>query len=162
MSQIRPDPDAMKIEHWRARGHHPEKQLDYSNLLAACIGNDGRRNADRYCETCKRGKGLSRNPANPSHRVEDLVRFLGDGTIISTDPVFDTELNEVLNLNLRFLVNSRKSVLSAFQEALGRRALSRADLRKWLEDWNGESGPGNLRPYCQVVVYWLRKRLARA
>ena len=162
MTQIRPDRGAMKIEHWRAQATHPEEQLDYSNLLAACMGNDGRRSADRYCETSKGDNDLSRNPANPSHRVEDLVRFLGDGTITSADPVFDAEIDEVLNLNLPFLVNSRKSVLRAFQEALGKRTLSRADLRKWLEDWNGEAGPGNLRPYCQVVVYWLRKRLSRA
>jgi hypothetical protein len=70
-------------------------------------------------------------------------------------------LNQVLNLNVSYLVNSRKGVLTAFQAAMGKRELSQAVLQKWLEDWDGESKSGDLRPFCGVVVYWLRKRLAR-
>jgi len=31
-----------------------------------------------------------------------------------------------------------------------------------LDDWNGTSHNGELKPFCQVIVYWLKKRLARA
>ncbi len=119
MTPIRPNRDAMKIEHWHSQAKHSEEQLDYSNLLAACMGNDGRRKADQYCDTCKADRDLSRNPANPLHAVESLTRFLGDGKIASTNPIFDAELNEVLNLNVAYLVNSRKGVLTAFQKWLG-------------------------------------------
>jgi hypothetical protein len=34
-------------------------------------------------------------------------------------------------------------------------------LEKKLAEWNGDSGEAELQPYCQVVVYWLRKRLKR-
>jgi hypothetical protein len=69
----------------------------------------------------------------------------------------------VLNLNMPFLMNSRKAVLSAFQKGFEKRGpFPQAVLEKWLRDWNGESDSGKLRPFCQVVVYWLRKRLARA
>jgi len=97
------------------------------------------------------------------HRVEELTRFLGDGRIGFARSPFDAELNEVLNLNLPFLMNNRKAVLDAFKDGFAKRGdLPRALLQKWLQDWNGDSGQGALRPYCQVVVYWLRKRLARA
>jgi hypothetical protein len=92
-----------------------------------------------------------------------VVRFLGDGTIISDDPGFDDEISRVLNLNAAFLKNNRKDTLKAFQVALERRGpLSRTTLEKWLHQWNGESDTAELKPFCQVVVYWLRKRLARS
>ena len=162
LAPIRAERDAIKIEHWHCQTNHAGEQLDYSNMLGACMGNEGRRGSDQHCDSRKGDRDFSRNPANPMHHVEDLTRFLGDGRIVSNDPAFDAELNEVLNLNLPFLRNSRKAMLSAFQEGLAKRGrLPRPVLKKWLEDWNGESDPGGLRPFCQVDVYWLRKRLAR-
>lgn len=162
LAPIRAERDAMKIEHWHCQANYAVEQLDYSNLLGACMGNEGRRRSDQHCDTRKGNRDLSRNPANPMHHVEHLTRFQGDGRIVSNNPVFDAELNEVLNLNLPFLRNSRKAVLSAFQQGLVKRGhLSRAVLEKWLRHWNGESDPGKLQPFCQVVVYWLRKKLAR-
>jgi hypothetical protein len=163
MSRIRADRDGMKIEHWHGRTNHPNEQLDYSNLLGACMGNEGRPGSEQHCDSRKGDREFSRNPANPMHHVEDLTRFPGDGRVVSNDPSFDAELNEVLNLNLPFLMNNRKAVLDAFKEGLAKRGdRPRALLEKWLQDWNGDSDPGTLRPYCQVVVYWLQKRLARA
>jgi uncharacterized protein (TIGR02646 family) len=162
LSRIRAEREAMKIEHWHSQAAHGAEQLDYSNLLGACLGNEGKPRGDQHCDTRKGDRDLSRNPANPLHRVEDVVRFSGDGEISSVDPVFDAELNDVLNLNLPFLKNNRKSMLTAFQDGLAKRGpLRRAALERWLREWNGESEDGALRPYCQVVVFWLRKRLAR-
>jgi len=31
----------MKIEHWHCRTNYGAEQLDYSNLLGACMGNEG-------------------------------------------------------------------------------------------------------------------------
>jgi len=60
-------------------------------------------------------------------------------------------------------MNNRKSALDAFKTALDKRGqLSQTTLKKWLREWNGESDVGELREFCQVVVYWLRKRLARS
>jgi len=85
--------DKMKIEHWHSQRHNEIEQLDYSNLLAACVGNEGRPWKEQHCDTRKGDRTLSRNPADPSHRVDDLVRFPGDGRIISDDVDFDKELN---------------------------------------------------------------------
>lgn len=162
LSPIRANRDVMKIEHWHSRANHQDEQLDYSNLLGACRGNEGSSDRDQHCDTRKGERDLSRNPANPNHHVEDLIRFQGNGRIASSTPAFEVELNDVLNLNAPFLMSNRRAVLDAFQKGLSRRGqLSRALLEKWLRDWNGDSHPGQLRPFCQVVVYWLRKRLAR-
>ena len=162
LSRIRAERDAMKIEHWHCQDKYSTEQLDYSNLLGACMGNEGRPGRDQHCDTRKGDRDLSRNPANPMHRVEDLIQFAGNGRISSTDAAFDAELNDVLNLNLAFLVNNRLATLTAFQGALAKRGeLSRPTLEKWLRQWNGESNSRELLPFCQVVIYWLRKRLAR-
>jgi hypothetical protein len=126
------------------------------------MGGEGKAARGQHCDTRKGKRDLSRNPANPLHRVEDVIQFPGDGRIVSNDPVFDAELNGVLNLNLAFLRNNRKEILNSFKDALAKRGqLPTTALEKWLREWNGEEDTGELRPFCQVVVYWLRKRLAR-
>jgi uncharacterized protein (TIGR02646 family) len=162
LSRIRDEHNEMKIEHWHSRSRYDAEQLDYSNLLGACKGNEGALGRDQHCDTFKGERDLSRNPANQWDRVGELMRFGGDGRVSSYDPTLDGDLGAVLNLNLPFLVNNRKALLDAFKEMMPKRApLQRATLEKWLLDWNGGSTTGELRPFCQVVVYWIRKRLAR-
>lgn len=154
-----PDVRGMKIEHWHPQSKFCKEQLDYSNLLGACMGGEGQPPSKQHCDTRKGNRLLSRSPANPVHAIEDVIRFKLDGRVDSNDPGMDTELNEVLNLNFAFLKNNRKAVLKAFTESLGRRAWTVATLEQQLRKWNGESDAAKLQPYCQVVVYFLRKRL---
>ena len=163
LSRIRPAGDAMKIEHWHSQDEFPAEQLDYSNLLGACLGGAGQPDEQQHCDTRKGNSLLSRNPANPAHRVEGFVRYEPGGRIVSDDAAFNSELENVLNLNAAFLKNNRKATLDGFHQALSKRGeLQRITLERWLCDWNGETHTNELRPFCQVVVYWLRKRLARA
>ena len=74
----------------------------------------------------------------PTHNVEARISYLGDGTIKSTDVIFDTQLNEVLNLNVAFLVQNRKAVLEAFQKCL--QAGKKLDPAKELPKWDGSMG----------------------
>jgi len=153
----------MKIEHWHSQDGYPTEQLDYTNLLGACLGNEGQPGKQQHCDTRKGDRDLSRNPANPMHHVEELIQFEAGGRIVSNDPAFNAELNDVLNLNEAFLMNNRKAMLEAFKATLVKRGnLPRPTLERWVREWSGESHTGQLQPFCQVVVYWLRKRLARA
>jgi hypothetical protein len=85
---------------------------------------------------------------------------LGDGKVKSDDLQFDREINEVLNLNKGALVSNRKGVLEAFRKGLIQKQPSDADIRKELRKWNGDNGE-ELDPFCQVVVYCLRKKIDR-
>jgi uncharacterized protein (TIGR02646 family) len=163
LSRISADGQKMKIAHWHSQTKHPGEQLDYANLLAACKGNEGQPRKQQHCDTMQGDRDLSRNPANPTHHVEDLIRFEGDGRVTSTDQEFDAEINDILNLNLQKLVNQRKARLDGFTAALPKHSqLKRDDLQRWLEKWNGEADLDELEPFCSVVVYWLRKRLNRS
>ena len=157
-SRIRSDRASMKIEHWQCQATYPDRQLDYRNLLGACLGGLGRPRHEQHCDTRKGNADLCFCPADPAHRLEQRISFLGDGRITSDDAGFNTQLNEVLNLNWDRLVNNRKAVLVAFQQRLqmGRKL----DPAKELPKWDG-SQTGELPEYSQVVVYYLNKKLGK-
>ena len=163
LSRISSDPQKMKIEHWQSQAQFPEHQLHYSNLLGACHGGGGGKPPKlQHCDTRKGNQAISLNPANIEHDVERPLRYNNDGTIGSADPIFDREINEVLNLNLPLLKNNRKAILRRFiQEVTRRDDWNDTQFQKQLAAWNGEADNNNLKEYCQVVVYWLRKRLRK-
>ena len=160
MQRIRPEVGGMKIEHWHCQALYPDEQLDYGNLIGACMGNEREPREKQHCDTYKGNVELSRNPADPIHRVEDYIQYPGNGRIVSPNGQLNQELNAVLNLNHSFLINNRKAVLDALKERLRRGTLSGPALQRMISDWSEASGD-RLRPFCGVVVYWLRKRLAR-
>lgn len=162
LSPIHATNNSMKIEHWHCQSKYPNEQLDYRNLLGSCKGNEGSAFDAQHCDTRKGDADIKWNPANPDHPVEQFV-FFENGRVKSRDPEFDKQINEVLNLNVAFLVNERKAVLDSLAKALPRQGTwSRTTLERLLRDWNGDSNTSELAPYCQVVVYWIRKRLGRA
>lgn len=162
MDRIRDDQDT-KIEHWRPR-RYLDQQLVYRNLLAACAGGRGKWKSQQHCDTYKGDKDLSWNPADPSHHIETRIRYRLDGSIWSEEEAFNAELDDVLNLNLPILMNHRKGLLDSiakwwrYDRARKRRSEARSLQRKrelWLPD------DGQLRPFCQVVVWFLDQRLSR-
>ncbi len=163
MSRIVADPERMKIEHWHCQENYPREELDYGNLLGSCLGGQGQPLEQQTCDSRKGMRELSRNPADPNLPVDRDMHYDGSGRIRSDDSQWDSEINDVLNLNKRFLMNNRKGALDAFTQGLNRRGqLSRSTIERMLREWNGEDGRTRLEPFSHVVVYWLRKRLAQA
>lgn len=162
MQRIHPTETYMKIEHWLAQSpnKYPEKQLDYSNMLGACRGGHGKRKRDQHCDTRKGDDDLSFNPANPAHNVEVMFKFPGSGRIeaANNDQKLQAQLDVFLNLNHSILVRNRKAVLDSFTDVLRRKKVKDSELPKYLEQWAGADG-NVLNPFCQVVVYYLKKKL---
>ena len=162
MQRIRPTREGMKVEHWHCQSNYGDEQLRYGNLLGACLGNKGQPRTYQHCDTYKEDADLSRNPAEPSHRVEELVQYLGNGCIVSSNGEFDREMNEVLNLNHPYLVEGRKKALEGFKMGLSKRGtIGKDTLNRMIEKLCETTGSKGLEPFCGVIVYWLRKRLAR-
>ncbi|WNG33435.1 TIGR02646 family protein [Archangium violaceum] len=162
MQRITPESDRMKIEHWASQSDPAtrHRELDWKNLLGACCGNEGKPKRDQHCDTHKGELAITINPTEA--RCEQLVRFLGDGTIESDDPTINTDLNGTLNLNQALLRNNRKATLSAFVDAMTRKysgAWPQAALQKELAELHQPDAGGMLRPYCQVPIFWLKKRM---
>jgi len=107
-----------KIEHWAPRSLHPDRDLDYNNLLAVCYG-------DLFCGTnlhCDRSRedktNLTIDPLNANHIAQ--LYFNKDGTINSDNPelFFDLDSPKRLNLNCKNLVRLRRSLLNDFRNQL--------------------------------------------
>lgn len=160
LRRIEPKLTKMKIEHWRSQSKdkYPELQLVYSNLLGACPGGADRSGEAKHCDTSKGDQDLKLNPSDPAQNVEAGFHYLGDGRVKADDARFDQDINTVLNLNNGSLVKNRKGILDAFRQVLISTGPSNTDLKKHLNRWNGAGG-GELAPYCQVVVYYLKKKL---
>src|SRR5215213_9549784 len=155
----------MKIEHWRSHERYSAQRLQYGNLLGVCRGGEGQPPAKQHCDTCKGNRDLKFNPADPAHVIEARVNYQPDGRIRSDDPVFDRQLNEVLNLNLPLLMRSRKHVFDAIvawlkeeKKRLGG-PVSRDRLERKLERITG--GDGDLSPFSRVAAWWIEQKLER-
>jgi uncharacterized protein (TIGR02646 family) len=165
MGRIRNEPTNVKIEHWHCQSLYPEEQLNYRNLLGACQGGTGQPSHFQHCDTKKGDRDLKWNPADPAHHIESRLRYDPDGSIRSGEPDFDRQLSDVLNLNLPKLKNNRKGVLDALLSwwDYEKNRLHGAVPRTRFEQERNRriSGANELEPYCQVVIWWLEKRLAR-
>jgi uncharacterized protein (TIGR02646 family) len=163
MGRIRNGPDTMKIEHWQCQSRFPVEQLNYRNLLGACLGGDGQPPHLQHCDTRKGDRDLRWNPADPTHHIETRLRYEADGSIRSDDAGFNSELDDVLNLNLPRLKNNRKGVLDGvlgwWRHEKGRGPVPRPRFERERDRRVG--GAGDLEPFCQVAVWWLEQRLAR-
>jgi len=160
MGSITPDSLKMKIEHFQCQDDFPKKQLDYSNMLGACLGNMNRPEREQHCDTFKGNKHMSFSPSDSKRDIGASIKYNNDGSITSSNANLDKEINEVLNLNTRKLIAARKGALDGFKEVIKRRGkLHKGTVEKWLADWEGTSHGNNLRPYCMVIAYWLRKKL---
>ncbi len=62
MARIVADFDKMKTEHWQSQERFSERQLDYSNLLGACLGGEGKPRRLQHCDTRKGELDLSKEP----------------------------------------------------------------------------------------------------
>lgn len=168
MERIRVSADEMKIEHWQCQTGFPELQLAYSNLLGACRGNqiiyqekDPRKfpKDQQTCDTRKADLTLSKNPSDPAYSIEGNIIYSSGGTISASDENLNGELSNVLNLNHIRLVNARMAILRSVKNSFPKRGtVSSSEISKIIDEWSGLHN-GLYRPFCQVAVYWLNKRL---
>lgn len=165
MQRISPNADKMKIEHNKPQKKYPHKQLDYQNLLASCKGNDGGpKHLPRHCDTSKGEQEITINPADKSRNCETLIKYKSNGRIYSDDPIINKELNDILNLNTQTLVNYRKAIIDQVKKEItcikGRKsAWSDLDIKTKIKQYETKMNEGKYRPFCQIVIYILKKRI---
>ena len=79
MQRIHPDEVRMKIEHWLCQKHHGAQDLDYENLLGACLAAKVDHDRFQHCDTRKQWTSLQPNPAVNPPPVDRDIRYLADG-----------------------------------------------------------------------------------
>lgn len=159
MGRISNDPLKMKIEHWRSRDHYRNLQLVYGNLLGACLGGEGKPEAEQHCDTKKGSRDLKWNPADTAHVIESRLRYLADGTVESNDDDFNTQINDVLGLNMMYLKNSRKAVLDSVLSWWRVTPNARQRVQQQIDH---RISAGEHQPFSPVAVWFLRQKLGGA
>jgi uncharacterized protein (TIGR02646 family) len=153
--------DKMKIEHWHPQSKLPDKQLDYKNILGACMGNEGQPEHLQHCDTQKGDKIITINPTNEN--CESFIKFSVSGKISSDNELVNKDLNETLNLNQETLRKNREAVLDEAIKSFQKRHAgqwTREILEREISRWSS-SNNGVYKPYCQIVVYYFQKKLSR-
>lgn len=163
MERIKNDRLSTKIEHIEPQTTSPHKALEYANMLAVCKGGEGSAPNLQHCDTFKGDKHLSFNPANPSLNLKAKIRYLGDGRMISDDTNLDTDINDILNLNVANLKNNRYSEFLGVKRGLstlGKHA-NRTKILRLIAKWEQVNSRGERKPHFAAAVYFLNKRLTR-
>lgn len=152
--------DNSTIEHWNPQCSLDNTNLDYSNLFVVCNGNPGKPK-DTHCDEHKGKIGIKYLPTDP--KVESETKYRGNGEIYSDDEDWNKCLNDVLNLNFLRLVLNRKAVVDGVTASLSKikGSAPRGVLDRKLREWNCKDNSGMFKEYCAVVIYYLKKRIAK-
>ena len=176
MSRIDMPKESSHIEHWIAQSTNKELDLDYKNMLAVCSGNEGnKKSCSHYNKSkeeepllhCDKRKGNLPLKYNPSCDNSELlgIKYAFDGSVSSSDDEFSEQLEKVLNLNIEFLKNNRKSTLDGFQEAIKKKykekciKFDKGVVEKEIALALARDKEFKIKPYCGIILYWLNKKL---
>jgi uncharacterized protein (TIGR02646 family) len=158
--------DDMKIEHRISQTTQESKvnklDISYGNMFACCMGNEGLKEKFQTCDTKKSHQSITINPTNANHIR--TISYAPDGSIHSTDVVFDKEIKEILNLNEDNLRRQRESIFYVISrktrtdfQSLWSRAEKNAYLTNQIKWWN-ERFSDKFQELCMVAIYYLESR----
>jgi len=154
------DKETMKIEHFLPQSRHPDKAIDWGNLLAACPGNAGK---PRRLQTCDTRKGDQEIRLDPQGPLVDRIRYSNSGHVEIDDTELQQELDDVLNLNTEQLAENRRHALQGLVEVIRR---ERGKASAWpgdalLRKLSRIDAEGRLDEYVGVLESWLRRHARR-
>lgn len=161
LGRITPEAKKMKIEHWASQDRHPHRQLDYGNLLGACMGNQKSPRSQQHCDTAKGNEDLFINPADPRHACTALFTYLPNGKIEAAGGDARVEKDiATLALNQPRLRAGRRAIIEEVTSEIVRtqRTLSASKLLGLAAKLEQPDASGNLRPFCQAGVFWLTRQ----
>lgn len=151
----------MKVEHFKCQDLHPRLQLDYNNLLGCCTGNEGQKPPYQICDTKKGNKDISFSPISAG--FEQYICYGSSGRISSHEPIFDKQINDVLNLNLKRLVDNRKAALRGLKSVLDSRKGTRtvSELTNYRLKYNSKDKDGKYQEYIGLLTDYLDKKIKK-
>ena len=151
-----------RIEHIKPRKlsleeEKPEETLSYNNMVLCCDGDiDGDENF--HCDRSKEDKCISFTPLDQN--VFDTISYSSiAGTIKSSNPDYDSDFNDVLNLNHPRLKMNRQAVIKGLVREIGKKKWKKKDIMGKLRYYSSHTSKGQLHEYCGVIIWFLQKKL---
>lgn len=144
-----------RVEHLKCRERYPELALSYNNMVLCCPGCI---NGEEHCDRLKKALDLSFSPLDSL--VERSISYeTKSGKIKSSNGTWNDEMNTVLNLNNAMLQLNRSEVIEGLVAALSQLKWKRAKIKSKISEYESFDADGKLKPYCGVVIWYLKKRL---
>lgn len=151
-----------RIEHLKPRTLSlaegmPEETLAYGNMILCCNGDiDGSGNL--HCDARKGEHEIHFTPFDEA-AIATISYSSNDGSIKSSNTVYDRDLNAVLNLNHPRLEKNRAAVIKGLVKEMGRKTWKRTDISRKLAYYSDKTADGQLHEYCGVIIWYLNKKL---
>jgi len=147
--------ETSRIDHIKCRTNYKEKELDYSNMVICCPGSI---NSDFHCDKKKEETDIHFTPFD-EHFINTISYETKSGKIKSSNSVWDSEINNILNLNNALLQLNRKQVIEGIRTILGKKQWTNTQLNTQLLKWQSFDSEHKLKAYCGVVIWYLIKKL---
>lgn len=164
-------PRDMKIEHYHAQnpeaGERNDKStIDYNNMLAVCLGNEGRPFSFQTCDSHKGNTDITVNPFL-ERSIEQIKYQQGDGLIYSDDQRINRDLDITLNLNSErtSLKENRKEVLRSLQQKIKRDLGSSKGTKDYwqrLYKWAQMKQNGQKKEYAGILLWYISRKMQKA
>lgn len=158
--RIRANEHDMKIAHFVPQAVDKSLMFDWSNLLGACQGGEGKPRKQQHCDT-RQGKEKLNPKLHPVTLAPGTVDFNVKGELLSSDPEVSMDLNDKLNLNLDKLVRNRRSAADTMITQMGRDRWKESDIVKKLKELSSATVAERIE-YQSYLVWWLQRRLRKA
>jgi hypothetical protein len=130
--------------------------MSYDNMVICCPGFI---KGEAHCDKSKADKELSFDLLDV--QLENSISYgTNKGVIKSTNPQWNKEINEILNLNHTVLMLNRRSVITVLTKRLGERTVwKRSVIEKELLKWQTKNKDGEYNEMCGVVIWFLKDKL---
>lgn len=151
-----------RIEHIKPRTlslaqGKPEETLAYSNMILCCNGDiDGSKYF--HCDVSKDETEIHFKPFDAA-AIATISYSSCDGSIKSSNAVYDKDINEVLILNHPRLKTNRHAVIKGLVTEMGKKTWSKSDIQHKLTYYGNRMSSGQLHEFCGVVIWYLKKKL---
>lgn len=151
--RVTASPRGMRIAHRTPQSVDPTRDLDWRNLLAACLGNEG--NTPTHCDVAQHNTPLQLDPTQATHCA--TLRF-EHARLVSSNPAFSHEIDQVLALNSGLLRDRRNAALDTYLKAwfAGRGSVDRAVLERMK---SALDAPGELPAFVSYLQSWLSRHI---
>lgn len=144
-----------RIDHILSRDKNQDKKLDYTNMVICCPGAISK---EFHCDKLKGDQDITFSLFDDSF-IPTLKYSTKNGSIKSTNPTWNKEMNSILNLNNEILKANRLETLNGVICSLAEKHWTSSELRKKLEEWDNKDKKDKFKPYCGIVVWYLNKKL---
>ncbi|MBN2825221.1 MAG: hypothetical protein JXQ76_07860 [Campylobacterales bacterium] len=139
-----------------------EEDTNYGNMLAVCYGDSCQNTT--HCDS-SRSKYQNKRPLlslSPLNQTDmSCIKFTRMGVIyyqnLDEESEMNFDLDRVLNLNCKSLVESREKILRAIKTSLIKHKFNKKFVAKELAYW--ENSDKYHRAFCQVAIFELKKHL---